>query len=34
MLEKMPRGLGPALRGVRAGYEKIIAEDGAFAQRN
>src|ERR1700710_1677223 len=32
MLEKMPRGLGHALRGVRAGYEKIIAEDAAFAQ--
>jgi Raf kinase inhibitor-like YbhB/YbcL family protein len=32
MLEKMPRGLGHALRGVRAGYEKIIAEDDAFAQ--
>ena len=32
MLEKLPRGLGHALRGVRAGYEKIIAEDNAFAQ--
>jgi Raf kinase inhibitor-like YbhB/YbcL family protein len=32
MLEKMPRGLGHALRGVRAGYEKIIAEDAAFTQ--
>ena len=32
MLEKMPRGLGHALRGVRAGYEKIIAEDNAFAR--
>lgn len=32
MLEKLPRGLGHALRGVRAGYEKIIAEDAAFAQ--
>jgi Raf kinase inhibitor-like YbhB/YbcL family protein len=32
MLEKIPRGLGHALRGVRAGYEKIIAEDAAFAQ--
>lgn len=31
MLEKIPRGLGHALRGVRAGYEKIIAED-AFPQ--
>ena len=32
MLEKFPRGLGHALRGVRAGYEKIVAEDDAFAQ--
>ena len=32
MLEKLPRGLGHALRGVRAGYEKIIAEDDALAQ--
>jgi Raf kinase inhibitor-like YbhB/YbcL family protein len=32
MLEKIPPGLGHALRGVRAGYDKIIAEDGAFAQ--
>ena len=32
MLEKLPRGLGHALRGVRAGYEKIIAEDDGFAQ--
>ena len=32
MLEKLPRGIGHALRGVRAGYEKIIAEDDAFAQ--
>jgi hypothetical protein len=32
MLEKMHRGLSHALRGVRAGYEKIIAEDDAFAQ--
>jgi Raf kinase inhibitor-like YbhB/YbcL family protein len=32
MLEKMPRGLGHALRGVRAGYEKILAEDDAFVQ--
>jgi phosphatidylethanolamine-binding protein (PEBP) family uncharacterized protein len=32
MLEKLPRGLGHALRGVRAGYEQIIAEDNAFAQ--
>ena len=26
MLEKIPRGLGHALRGVRAGYEKIVGE--------
>jgi Raf kinase inhibitor-like YbhB/YbcL family protein len=32
MLEKIPRGLGHALRGVRAGYEKIIAEADPFAQ--
>jgi len=32
MLEKMPRGLGHALRGARAGYEKIIAENDAFAR--
>jgi phosphatidylethanolamine-binding protein (PEBP) family uncharacterized protein len=32
MLEKIPHGLGHALRGVRAGYEKIIAEDDAFAR--
>ena len=32
MLEKLPRGLGHALRGVRAGYEKIIAEDDAFVR--
>ncbi|PVM83403.1 YbhB/YbcL family Raf kinase inhibitor-like protein [Caulobacter endophyticus] len=31
MLEKMPRGLGHALRGVRAGFEKIASEDRAFA---
>ncbi|WP_374471781.1 YbhB/YbcL family Raf kinase inhibitor-like protein [Phenylobacterium sp.] len=27
MLEKIPSGIGHALRGVRAGYEKIVAED-------
>jgi Raf kinase inhibitor-like YbhB/YbcL family protein len=32
MLEKLPRGLGHAVRGVRAGYNKIIAEDDAFEQ--
>lgn len=32
MLEKIPAGLGHALRGVRAGYEKILAEDKEFAQ--
>jgi Raf kinase inhibitor-like YbhB/YbcL family protein len=32
MLEKIPSGLGYALRGVRAGYDKIIAEDPAFVQ--
>lgn len=26
MLEKIPSGIGHALRGVRAGYEKVIAE--------
>jgi Raf kinase inhibitor-like YbhB/YbcL family protein len=31
MLEKIPRGLGHALRGVRAGYDKIVSEDEAFA---
>ncbi len=31
MLEKIPAGLGHALRGVRAGYEKIVSEDEAFA---
>lgn len=32
MLEKLPRGLGHAMRGIRAGYEKIVAEDLAFSQ--
>jgi Raf kinase inhibitor-like YbhB/YbcL family protein len=32
MLEKIPRGLGHALRGVRAGYEKIVAESDGFAE--
>jgi Raf kinase inhibitor-like YbhB/YbcL family protein len=31
MLEKIPEGLGRALRGVRAGYEKVVSEDAAFA---
>ena len=31
MLEKIPAGLGHALRGVRAGFEKIVAEDPEFA---
>jgi Raf kinase inhibitor-like YbhB/YbcL family protein len=31
MLEKIPEGLGHALRGVRAGYDKIVSEDNAFA---
>jgi len=30
MLEKMPAGLGHALRGVRAGYEKVVSEKEAF----
>lgn len=30
MLEKIPSGLGQALRGVRAGYDKVVSEDGAF----
>jgi Raf kinase inhibitor-like YbhB/YbcL family protein len=30
MLEKIPAGLGHALRGVRAGFEKIVSEDHAF----
>ncbi len=32
MLEKIPYELGHALRGVRAGYERIAAEADAFAQ--
>lgn len=31
MLEKIPRGVGHALRGVRAGFEKVASEDRAFA---
>jgi Raf kinase inhibitor-like YbhB/YbcL family protein len=31
MLEKIPAGLGHALRGLRAGFEKIVIEDEAFA---
>lgn len=31
MLEKIPHGLGHALRGVRAGFEKVASEDRAFA---
>lgn len=30
MLEKIPAGLGHALRGVRAGYEKVVAESEPF----
>ena len=30
MLEKIPAGLGHALRGVRAGYDKIVSEADAF----
>ena len=30
MLEKLPAGLGHALRGVRAGFEKIVSEDAMF----
>lgn len=30
MLEKIPSGLGHALRGVRAGFEKIVSEDPDF----
>ncbi|HUZ12274.1 MAG TPA: YbhB/YbcL family Raf kinase inhibitor-like protein [Caulobacteraceae bacterium] len=32
MLGKLPAGIGHALRGVRAGYEKIVAEREGFAQ--
>jgi Raf kinase inhibitor-like YbhB/YbcL family protein len=31
MLEKIPAGLGHALRGVRAGFDKIVSEGDAFA---
>jgi Raf kinase inhibitor-like YbhB/YbcL family protein len=31
MLEKLPSGLGHALRGARAGYEKIVSECAGFA---
>ena len=31
MLEKIPHGVGHALRGVRAGFEKVASEDRAFA---
>jgi Raf kinase inhibitor-like YbhB/YbcL family protein len=31
MLEKVPGGIGRALRGVRAGFEKVVSEDKAFA---
>ncbi len=31
MLEKIPHGVGLALRGVRAGFDKIASEDRAFA---
>jgi Raf kinase inhibitor-like YbhB/YbcL family protein len=30
MLEKIPAGLGHALRGVRAGYEKVVSEGDDF----
>ncbi len=32
MLEHLPRPVGRALRGVRAGFEKIAGEDRAFAE--
>jgi Raf kinase inhibitor-like YbhB/YbcL family protein len=32
MLEKIPAGLGHALRDIRAGYDKIVSEDEAFGQ--
>ena len=32
MLEKIPTGVGRALKGVRAGYEKIVSEDHRFAK--
>ena len=31
MLEKIPHGVGHALRGLRAGFEKVASEDRAFA---
>lgn len=31
MLEKIPHGVGRALRGVRAGFDKVASEDRAFA---
>ncbi|WP_296594898.1 YbhB/YbcL family Raf kinase inhibitor-like protein [Phenylobacterium sp.] len=31
MLEKLPAGVGHALRGVRAGYEKVVSEAADFA---
>ena len=31
MLEKLPHGVGHALRGVRAGFAKVASEDRAFA---
>ncbi|THD60083.1 YbhB/YbcL family Raf kinase inhibitor-like protein [Phenylobacterium sp.] len=31
MLEKIPAGVGHALRGVRAGFDKIVSEDAALA---
>lgn len=30
MLEKIPHGVGHALRGLRAGFEKIASEAPAF----
>jgi Raf kinase inhibitor-like YbhB/YbcL family protein len=32
MLEKLPHGLGRALRGVRAGYDKVLSENPDFAR--
>ena len=32
MLEKIPSGLGHALRGVRAGYDKVVSEAEPFAR--
>ena len=31
MLQRIPAGVGRALKGVRAGYEKIVSEDERFA---